>query len=199
MIPGHRLFSTGPIERRRDEALAALRDAVSRLAPARLETAEETADRLVERHLPAPPRLGRAIRFSAHEARLEEMDALARRREGWGALLEFHVPFTGDAACFGLWAGAAPADAPEATIRRGRLVLTVSALEPEEDSILHAFDRQLACVERELEEQRRRCDAMRGELRVAALEAIAERRGRLAALDDIIDALLYRGYEPVRG
>ena len=187
------LFAGDAVETKRAEALAAIDLYVSRLSSARLDDPATPAV-VAEQCLPRPPRLGGEIRFRAFEAELMERAGVARPREGWGALLELTVPFSGSRNFFTLRSGAVPLAPPRAVIGRGSLELTASTLGGDADRLVDQLDEQLDVVRRELEDQRRRCEAMRDELVEGAQRAVDNRKRRLAILRSASRTLIGRGW-----
>lgn len=187
-LKSHPLFTSEPIEIKRDSALRALDAAVARLRPADLSDPALPAS-LVERLLPRPPRLGRQIRYRLFEIE-PGSDGEAPGR--WEVGLEATLSFYGGADYFGLRAGAQPLHSPAGAVRGRRLALTVIA--DGSDDLIERMDAQLETVRRELEEQRRRCEGMRAGLEAAAERLVAARRTRIAALTEAAGILAARGW-----
>ncbi len=187
------LFAGDAVETKRAEALAAVDLYVSRLSIAHLDD-PATPAAVAEHCLPRPPRLGGEIRFRAFEAELMQRAGVARPQHGWGALLELSVPFSGSRDFFTLRSGAAPLAPPHAVIGRGSLELTASTLGGDADGLIDKLDEQLDVVRRELDDQRRRCEAMRHELVDAARNAVDNRKRRLATLRSASRTLIDRGW-----
>lgn len=189
------LFADGPVEAKRAEALAAIEFHVSRLSVAQLDD-PATPAMLVERFMPRPPRLGSRIRFQVFEAELVERDMASRPHRSWGVLLELIVPFSGSRDFFALRGGAVPADTPNAVIASRNLVLSASTLTGDADRLVQKLDDQLETIRRELEDQRRRCEAMRDALVDGARKALNDRKRRLATVRSASRALAGRGWRP---
>ena len=187
------LFTGEPVETMRAEALAAIGLEAGRLGVARLDD-PATPALLAERFLPRPPRLGGRIQFQVFEAELVERDLAARPRQRWGALVELTVPFSGSRDFFLLRGGAVPADPPHAVVRSRSLVLSASTLADDPDRLIEALDEQLETIRRELEDQRRRCEAMRDALVDGARETLQDRKRRLAVLRSASLTLTGRGW-----
>ena len=185
----HPLFTSEPIEIKRDDALRALNAAVARLRSDELSDAALPAS-LVERLLPRPPRLGRQIRYRLFEIEAGDEGKATGR---WDVGLEARLRFYGSADYFDLRAGAQPLHPPAGSVQGRRLTLTVIDAAGSDDLIDH-MDAQLETVRRELEEQRRRCEAMRDGLEAAAERLVAARRTRIAALTEAAGILSARGW-----
>jgi len=185
------LFTSEPIELKRDQALRALDRAVARLRPKDLADPALSA-KLAERHLPRPPRLGTQVLYRLFEVETggEGEDPGSGR---WGAGLEATLRFYGAADYFELRAGAQPLRPPAGTVRGRRLTVTVIDDDGSED-LVERLDAQLETVRRELEEQRRRCESMREALESAAGRMVAARRTRIALLGAAADVLSARGW-----
>lgn len=185
----HSLFTSEPIEIKRDETLRALDAAVARLRSDDLWDPAPPAS-LVERLLPRPPRLGQQVRYRLFEIEAGDEGEATRR---WQVGLEATLRFYGGADYFSLRAGAQPLHPPVGAVRGRRLTLTVIDADGSDD-LVERMDAQLETVRRELEEQRRRCEAMRDGLEAAAERLVAARRTRIAALNEAAGVLSARGW-----
>lgn len=185
------LFTSEPIELKRDEALRALERAVARLRPADLADPALPA-KLAERLLPRPPRLGAQVRYRLFEIETggQDEDPGSGR---WGVGLEAALRFYGAADYFDLRAGAQPLRPPVGTLRGRRLTLTAIDADGSDD-LVERMDAQLETVRRELEEQRRRCEGMRDVLEAAAERLVSARQARIAVLAGAAGVLSARGW-----
>lgn len=188
------LFTDGPVEGKLDEARDTIEAAVQRLHPARLD-APSLAAQLAERAVPRPPQLDGPIRYRLFEAELADPAHPAARRR-WGAGVEAAVSFRGSADFFTLRAGSQPLRAPKAVIKPRTLILTAADPDCDAAELIERLDDQLETIRRELEEQRRRCDAMRDNLEVAARKSIKARSRRIASLTQGNEVLAARGWLP---
>lgn len=192
LLTARTLFTDEAVEVKLDEARQAIDVAVRRLAPARLGT-PSLAAQLAESALPRPPRLGGRIRYRLFEPEIFDADARRSRRR-WGVGIEAIVPFRGTADFFTLRAGPQPLHAPRALIRARSLILTAADADCSAAELIDRLDDQLETVRRELEQQRRRCAAMRDDLETAARRSVEARLRRIAALDEVDDVLSARGW-----
>lgn len=193
MSPNARALFTGePVEVKLDEARDAIDLYVRRLGPTRLGT-PSLAAQLAERALPGPPRLVGRIRYRLFETEIVDADARpSRRRRGVG--IEAIVPFRGAADFFILRAGPQPLHAPKGLIRARSLILTAVDPDASAAELIERLDDQLETIRRELEEQRRRCEAMRDDLETAARRSVEARLRRMAAMAEVDDVLSARGW-----
>lgn len=193
MSPNARALFTGePVEVKLDEARDAIDLSVRRLGPTRLETSSLAAQ-LAERALPRPPRLSGRIRYRLFETEIVDADS---RPSGWrwGVGIEAIVPFRGAADFFTLRAGPQPLHAPKAVIRARSLILTAADPDCSAAELIERLDDQLETIRRELEEQRRRCAAMRDDLEIAARRSVETRLRRIAAVAEVDAVLSARGW-----
>lgn len=186
------LFTDEPVEVKLDEARQTIDVAVRRLGPARLGT-PSLAAQLAERAVPRPPRLGDRIRYRLFETEIAEAGNRSSRQR-WGVGIEAILPFQGAADFFTLRAGPQPLHAPKAVIRTRSLTLTAADPGCGATELVERLDDQLETIRRELEEQRRRCAAMRDDLEIAARRSIEARLRRIAALAEVDDVLSARGW-----
>lgn len=188
----HPLFTEEAIESKRDEALLALDAAVARLRPSELSD-ETLPARLADRLAPRPPHLGRRVRYRLFEIQNESDQNGDSTQDRWRAGLQTTVRFYGSADYFSLRAGAQPLHPPTGVTIGRRLVLTVLDTAGG-DSLVDRMDAQLETVNRELEEQRRRCDGMRDALETGARRLVEARRTRVMALSEAARVLAARGW-----
>lgn len=192
------LFSGELLGSLKDEALERLDTAVDTADLAELDADPAALDAVVDRVMPKPPVLSRdRVTFEIDETTLNTFDLLSRPRMKDGITVLLRVPFRGDGRFFDLTAAVGFEAHPRGEVDDQQLSLEIVTASTDENDIVAKVAEHLDRVETLLSHQSDEVERWRDAFRRAAVQAVADRKTRVAKAGRTRRALEAAGYRHV--